>query len=76
MITGKQQKIVNALKNTDYLQRKDIVKKTGIPRTTAYTHIMRLVDKGIVKKDVKEINKRGRNPVIYTLLHTEGMSYE
>lgn len=49
--------------------RNKLVKKTRIPRTTVFDHLKRMVQYGLVRKEVKNINVVGRQPVIWSVIY-------
>jgi len=57
------------LKKDKGLTRKEIIKKTGIARTTCYDNLIELKEKGLVKKrSRKNNNKKGRPKVFWSLV--------
>ncbi len=60
--------IIDLLMKHGPLTRNDMVEYTGMPRTTLYDALDKLILSGKVEKYVLKINKKGRPTVYYELV--------
>jgi len=59
--------VIGVLQKFGPVTRSMIVEITGLPRTTLYDSLIRLILKGFVRKFTEERNQRGRPKVYYQL---------
>ena len=66
---GKDQKIIEVLKNNSRASTNEIWQKTGIPQTTVHNRMKRLKDQGIIESFTIKLNKKkiGRGLLAYIL---------
>ncbi|WEU40958.1 MAG: hypothetical protein OdinLCB4_003360 [Candidatus Odinarchaeum yellowstonii] len=60
--------IIELLEKHGPLTRNDMVEYTGLPRTTLYDALDKLILSGKIEKYVLKINKKGRPTVYYELV--------
>ena len=71
IITNKTDQVVlGALKENQPATRKDLCEKTGIPRTTIYDALTRLILKKVVIKYSTPRTSKGRPKVFYRIAQT------
>ena len=62
-----QWEIIEELSNHDEIERDLLCKILKIPRTTCYDNLLKLLNKGLVKKKHKNLESRGRPKTLWRL---------
>ena len=66
-LTSLQAEIISLLEEEGSLNRRSLVRKLSVPRTTIYDNLKRLQKRKIVEKFSKKIGCRGRPPIFWRL---------
>ena len=66
-----QKELIGVLEKNGPMTRRDLVDRTGEPRTTIYDNLMRLAKYNLVKKFPRPRNSRGRPPIYFKLVEEE-----
>ncbi len=67
-LTPIQNNLLNILKNSGSLTRRDLVNQLNIPRTTIYDNLVKLQKRKLVEKSLRKNGKRGRPLIFWKLI--------